>query len=125
MIQANELRIGNLLNYQTAEGDIVTVEVNLQLMQWLINDTKGFNLVHSPITLSEELLVKFGFEKIYKSQIHATYWIENLSYYFWHEKGNQYADCKGLQVNCVYIHQLQNLYFSLTGEELNIKNEQP
>jgi len=32
-----------------------------------------------------------------------------------------YESADGMDLNIKYVHQLQNLYFSLTGEELEIK----
>ena len=55
MIQANELRVGNLLNYQTAEGGVVTITTDFNAIQWATEDPKGFNLVHTPIPLTEEM----------------------------------------------------------------------
>lgn len=68
-------------------------------------------------------MLKFGFEKT----MAWTYYINlvgglNLVYYLG-EKGfsigfKNYSDFSNLE----YVHQLQNLYFALTGEELTIKN---
>ena len=124
MIQANELRIGNLIYWDIPEKLNVLHEVVgiRNGRPQTIPISLGNRIEeYSPIPLTEEILVKCGFEEVYKSPMHSTYWMERLSYYFWYEKGNQYADCKGLQVNCKHLHQLQNLYFALTGEELTIK----
>ena len=110
-MQASELRVGNWVNnneedYQITSATIAQLE-------------RGDSTV-SPIKITEEWLIRLGFEEVYKSPMHSTYWIENLSYYFWYQKGNQYADCKGLQVNCEYLHQLQNLYYAINGRELSV-----
>jgi hypothetical protein len=102
---ANELRIGNWVNYCNGKR-ILDAELFLQLLKY----TTPFD----PIPLTEEWLLKFGFvsnpyeDRYEKGTIHiecdktkgATYlWVENMP----HIK---------------YAHQLQNLYFALTGEEL-------
>ena len=73
----------------------------------------------SGIPLTEEWLLKFGFVQYlliwrYKGFTIASslnngygltgYCIENI-----------------FPINCLYVHQLQNLYFALTNEELTIK----
>ena len=120
MIQANELRIGNLLNYDTAEGDVVIATIDWQDLQWATEDPKGFNLVHSPIPLTEEWLVKFGFFEIkplvlIKRGLLFRDNIKNPCSELTLEVGN------GFRVTVQYLHQLQNLYFAITGEELEIK----
>ena len=76
--------------------------------------------VYEPIPITEDLLIKLGFEEVYKSPIHSTYFLDGLSYYFWYNDGRQYADFKGVQINCNYLHSMQNLHHSLTGKELEL-----
>ena len=57
----HDLKCGNILNYDTAEGEILPTVIDWQDLKWLTEDPKGFNLVHSPIPLTEELILKFGF----------------------------------------------------------------
>ena len=106
MIQANEIRVGNYLNYQTAEGDIMLTVIDWQDIKWISEDPKGFNLVHDPIPITEDWLLKLGFENSDPVLIQ-----------------NNYGDLIYLSdfLNTIYIHQLQNFYFALTGEELNLK----
>lgn len=78
----------------------------------------------SPIQLTEEWLLKFGFEWNKETK---TY--EHKDFYPWHVSKSINIDIQNWQVfNYVlkavanrkikYVHQLQNLYFALTGEEL-------
>jgi hypothetical protein len=70
------------------------------------------------IPLTEELLLKFGFELFYL----------DTPYQYGYQKNSMEVVCdksKGLNEISVidsphikYVHQLQNLYFALTGEEL-------
>jgi hypothetical protein len=68
-----------------------------------------------PIPLTEEWLLKFGFDKIdfqfIKNGI-KLFPIRDLYY-----RGNF-----PIKSDIKYVHQLQNLFFALTGEELTIKN---
>ena len=76
-----------------------------------------------PIPLTEEWLVKFGFEEIDGFLTLDLGSFSGARFIFW------YGDvlnlfCKSdmmLSKQIKYVHQLQNLYFALTGEELTIK----
>lgn len=77
-----------------------------------------------PIPLTEEWLVRFGFrfvERDYegynqfiKDSFESIYITEKNEFRYSSYKPCGYTDLK-------YVHQLQNLYFALTGEELTIK----
>ena len=127
MIHATELRIGNLVECANEIWEVESVSSSAinavhRPTENSFGEYSGFSVDQiKPIPLTEEWLLKFGFEQEYKSPMHSTYWIENLSYYFWHENKSQYANCKGLQIDCQFLHQLQNLYFALTGKELELK----
>lgn len=69
-----------------------------------------------PILLTEEWLLKFGFEK------DDTIWIKHPIYGLLEKNGRffiELGETGGIYIK--YVHQLQNLYFALTGEELTIK----
>lgn len=122
MIKSTELRIGNKL--QKENGEIFTVlrldntnDVLVEEQRGLL--TLGYNLLGIPLT--EQILLKAGFDKT----MAWTFAIElkgNLKLvYYLGEKGwsigfKNYSDFSDLK----YLHQLQNLYFALTGEELTI-----
>ena len=69
-----------------------------------------------PIELTEEWLIKFGHES---SFIPDLYEIGKLSFYI--DDGICWIDVFGDSIEIKYVHQLQNLYFALTGKELTIK----
>lgn len=74
-----------------------------------------------PIPLSPEILEKCGFE-----YDEITYSKDNCSVILAKGKGNLYSIfinwlTYGVVTEIEYLHQLQNLIFSLTGEELNFK----
>jgi hypothetical protein len=124
-MKANELRIGNWLQYGVHVVPVksihigivfkkevyIYVELNEKLNHYcvLIHDVK-------PIPITEEWLLKLGF-------------VSN-PYQDRYEKGRLHVECdqtKGeiyLWIQSMphikHVHQLQNLYFSLTGEELTI-----
>lgn len=139
MINANELRIGNLVI--TDDGKIVKVKnINNDGIngEW---DSEWATFYHKwlkGIPLTPEMLEKAGF-------IHETDWKDGyelpkgkyrqgniyISFgdtefglskgaYLWAELGS--PDDYGYHVTHFgHVHQLQNLYFALTGEELQIK----
>ena len=119
MVLANELRIGNLVYNENKQ--IVSVSAS----RIVLCDDK--RVKYQPIPLTEEWLVKFGF---YQSKS-AEY--EGLCAYNIPSWGrvviqdgtlqpDQYYFLDGLTQEIEYVHQLQNLYFALTGEELTFKN---
>ncbi|WP_131828098.1 hypothetical protein [Elizabethkingia anophelis] len=73
----------------------------------------------TPIHLTEEWLVKLGFEKS-DSLSNCTKTTNGYKFDF---AGGEvlYLDSVRLK-HIKYVHQLQNLYFALTGEELTIKS---
>ena len=113
MIKANELRIGNWVNDKIG---LVTIGENGKI---------NFADVYEPIPLTPEILEKCGFktnklqnlfkrvkEKTegMKSEIHLGDYYDERKYYY----------LVGLNIRIIYLHQLQNLYFALTNEELII-----
>ncbi len=111
MINANELRIGNLVkNYKGVE---TTATIST------INEAHKFK----GIKITEELLNRFGAYHV--NQI-SEFWEGDHVYIY--ELMIDGIDClfskngKCQQYNHIkYVHQLQNLYFAETGKELTIK----
>jgi hypothetical protein len=121
-MKVSELRIGN---YVEAEGKIGTVTT-------LAEDTisisvDGYASVPhdvDPIPLTEEWLLKLGFGM--ESPGFYSYGEEAMADYCYNmdEKTfHEYYPTSDMNciAKCEYVHQLQNLYFALTGEELTIK----
>jgi len=110
---ANELRIGNLILDE--EFDIIYT-VDLDFFHDLVSG--GFLMADLiPIPLTNEWLVKFGFEK----NETYTYLKKNKFIIDLNENMSNYYLCDiDIRVDIKHVHQLQNLYFALTGEELKI-----
>ena len=133
----HDLKCGNILNYDTAEGEILPTVIDWQDLKWLTEDPKGFNLVHSPIPLTEEWLLKFGFIK-QKSTYIKTYSKRNEKSKIWFSlrEASEHQDYNKLHfrepkkwwtfdnnyhsIKIEYVHQLQNLYCALTQTELQL-----
>jgi hypothetical protein len=125
MIKANELRIGNWVS--NGEKNF-TVDVNVLYDMAL----PGYEL--SPIPLDGEMVEKAGFIAEYVSKFAIKYGSKHsgrhdefgVNYYFpksfYSEEGGWFVRYYSENVKnpIKYLHQLQNLYFSLTGAELEI-----
>jgi hypothetical protein len=114
-MQATEFRIGNLVNYTTAEGDVLQNFIDWQDLKWLSEDEKGFNLVHSFIPLTESIFYDLGF------LIFALYNQRNLVFVRKTVKNGEIIFTI-FDREIKYVHELQNWYFLLTGEELILSN---
>lgn len=131
IIQANELRIGNLVYDR---GDKI-----LRIDYWERKDMIAQKVVVGgfvghpftedieflkPIPLTEEWLLKFGFEfgmkfqDFVKGKYKFTQLKNKILYGEFSEEGIFYFNTI---TKIKYLHQLQNLYFALTNEELTIK----
>lgn len=123
-MKATELRIGN---YIKNNGKIVEVDYLTPTSIGYENgkfSTSTFNsevMHYEPIPLTEEWLLKLGFEKITGCNVIENCYCKNGysvsfdkcgSISFW------VSDDKTIIIE--FIHTLQNLYFTLTGEELTI-----
>ena len=132
-LSATELRIGNLVTNKWSVGKYPFKIVSIGKTICHYFGHQKFSAKYEdlePIPLTEEWLLKFGFEKAKHSHgydcyikdgfdfdvvSHGRYWVLAIytdesctdSLYFAHGRFE-------------YVHQFQNLYFALTGEELTI-----
>jgi hypothetical protein len=138
-MKANELRIGNLIYgiYENIEdeaddtGNQIKEVVEFigydpwQNFFWVEGSINTeFYESFEPIPLTEEWLVKFGFEKLWYDdngmklpyyRLNKNDYVFDLDYEFCATRDDAgYIYLKS-------VHQLQNLYFALTGEELELK----
>lgn len=122
MIKANELRINNyvLLNTSSLCGpDFIPAQIH-EIKNISTNCGTEYELFnYDPIPLTPEILEKCGFdgnELNIKSTGHQACLSMNddKSVSLWVEGHYEFGKCK-------YLHQLQNLFVALTGEELNVK----
>ena len=138
MIESKELRINNIVYSNLEQKEVVLNGVNK------IHGMYGDSSFHSldgfkPIPITEEWLLEFGFTPTTCSD--KPIWSENyhdLTYYDLKLSKDKYTDLSLLSsyienenitvelfpyevFKYKYVHQLQNLYFALTNEELTIK----
>lgn len=132
-MKVNELRIGNwvLIPYQNSPIAIPAHETQVQGItifgEIQTNNTPEheglkthYNHV-SGIPLTEEWLLKFGFI----THDNHDYFIDissvcDIHSWFSVFKADDFYYIDAFDIKIRYVHQLQNLYFALTGEELEI-----
>ena len=134
-MKANDFAPRNLIyfNWVDKNGDVKNIiEIFGVTKQGIFVDSNrlpdyeniGFDDI-KPIPLTEDWLLKFGCKNIKDSEYYELNYIYKLRFFgrqvqyyiYW---GNHVMDKKLLRA-IKYVHQLQNLYFALTGNELKIK----
>ena len=106
-MKATELRIGNY--FEDIDGN--HCQVTLLTFRQLHGSPTAINLI-KPIPLTEEWLLKFGFIKSVVFYMKGAMNIEFI------DNGCLFGLDGEYEVFIQHVHQLQNLYFALTNEEL-------
>ena len=126
MLKANELRIGNIVSQNGFFGYVYSIESALPREEERFSDKEVITLFDNGLTtvpieeiisirLNERWLMRFGFkydEFISPMYRPKAYSISGMTLYKESE-----IFCYS-HIKLTYVHQLQNLYFALTGEEL-------
>lgn len=121
-LEAKSLRIGNLVRYsdKNETPSPIVIQVGIQDLILISESVKGCN--YEPIPLTEEWLLKCGFESDTIFGFNIKYKKGNFE--LWYSKQKNIFLVENLKIiKCEpkYLHQLQNLYFALTSTELIIK----
>lgn len=121
MIKANELRVGNWVANKNGLPYKIT-GFNIAHIEGTENNMSNFNTAAYPITITPEILEKCGFFNDTSLNIYIILKEENfISYKFEDDVFVPFDDFyHGFMPNIKYIHQLQNLYFALSGKELQV-----
>ena len=125
-MKTNELRIGNYLNGK--QGHVVVTEIRTNNSVKIHDNTSSFyvGICLTPIEITKEWLLKLGFEH---SNFYNNYKIKAGQYFnsvryddedceWCYNNDSSDAGCYYV-TSIKYVHELQNLYFALNGEELN------
>ena len=138
MVPINEVRIGNFLMFDFPNGSKVQYKI-----ERINNNFDGFKIIATindiqaekvhGIPLTNEWFAKFGFERINKQFQHnwilkpertgGYYSIQFAEDKFWLSNSEYDAWCYVIK-DIEYVHQLQNLYYVLAGEDLTIRELQ-
>lgn len=130
-LTASELRTGNLIQTDY-EGTMEVVNINSERLEYIDAKKPNYRAIGrfelafvKPIPLTEEWLLKFGFEKVSRTwrfilpvgicELGIRYSSANPSYY------SAFINEQFMTREIQYVHQLQNLFFAITNEELIIK----
>lgn len=128
-LNPKELRIGNLIASAAMKGIYSAVVV------MTADRVNGSNQkYYNPIPLTEDWLLEFGFTTDWndggKPVLRTEWKVKDLTVFYhtrgldkktaclWHDIGFE----TGVKIR--YVHQLQNLYFALTGRELELVNSE-
>lgn len=135
MIQANELRIGNLIKFSDCVYTRNASSKNLQneldngvdaIGISRIQEIRSYEVLTNgklytfnnidPVPLTDEILIKCGFSKNENTYYHELFICNNGTLRI---LADNYRTT-GKDVKIKSLHQLQNLYFALTGKELDL-----
>lgn len=136
MIDATQLRLGSLIDHN---GIQKIEEISGNRIGYVPKPCERFVTsispeLASPIPITEEILLKLGF--IFRPK-HGTYELPGFSIEFvpdaWeycpyqykaqlNEYGYEILNGRNKARPFVYIHELQNFYYALTGTELDVTN---
>ena len=107
-MEAKELRVGNLVFFPLKDIPALILRDMFEYQNGLANleDYRG-------IPLTEEWLFSFGFK--HYGQGEAIFCHKKIYLYY---RNNIFYFHKTIRFEILYVHQLQNLYFALTGLEL-------
>jgi len=132
MTQPNELRIGNLIFGISDRVEIVCGVLEKTVKTRLPKVSKIFSSKYQDVTgipITEEWLVKLGLEERYARGEWS--WSKCTEGFLWgsyteirntkNSKAIEGYVYHGDYPEIIYVHQLQNIYFSLTHQELKLK----
>lgn len=124
MLDAKDLRIGNYLNknLKSGNGRTLTDKIGCQDIVRIYQNTGSIN--YEPIELTEEWLLRFGFER---HELDNWFYLKIINDWTRLNININGSVCElsisnhGAVINVAYVHQLQNLYYALTQKELTLK----
>jgi hypothetical protein len=119
-MKANELRVGNIIQYHDKTikvTGIVNNTIYYSDSKYFDSNIGGYK-PFQPIPLTEDWLKRFGFEYFNEYSVGARWKLNNVTIRLSFNKIFCMNYGIGIYADCSNVHQLQNLYFALTGEEL-------
>jgi hypothetical protein len=125
-MKANELRIGNWVQYDGIPYQIESLtKVDAVVHSIDIFDFRNRSLGNAePIELTEDVLVKLGFEgEMYEFCLLADDFNITVNLIENRVEISFFGNCEAelcIKYNVKYLHELQNVYYCLTNEELEV-----
>lgn len=117
---SKELRIGNYYKcYCSTEGSegFFTIKLTEQILKDYLNGDSDYEYFE-PIPLTEDWIIKFGFK--YQS-LNNTLLLNGFLITWDYRNNFAYIKCFDSVISVTHVHQLQNIYFDLVCQELEIK----
>jgi hypothetical protein len=114
-LDSHEIRLGNTYKIEMGDGTYISDLINLEDLRDLLDDE--LDDFYQAMEISKKWLIKLGFEY---NEFEDLYQKDGFDvdiedgvycHFYLNEYGDWYKDID-------YVHQLENLYFALTGEEL-------
>lgn len=119
MVQKAELRIGNLIKANASFiGYLFVTEITNDVVHTDKGETLEFYQIQ-PVVLTPEVLINAGFVFGRKFCAEDFYDVKRKKDIFGDEVWEFKRNNESL-INVVHFHQLQNLYYALSGQELSI-----
>ncbi len=137
-MKANEVRIGNYYLYhifdvfdERKEWDEIN-QIDIEDLIWLSTPEGEVDTDYRPMPISEEWLLMLGFKEGYavysegfSIDVQETdFYLRPCFHggYYWGFNLKDKMDCEFYDVLPLkYVHELQNLYYALTGKELSLQ----
>jgi hypothetical protein len=121
MIDPRELRIGNYIywNIPKKNGVFHKVEAILESTLHTIPISLGKHKDYDPIPITEELLIKAGFNQEIKIGNAGEYRVYSFDFIVYNTSTGWWVFGWHLDQDIKGFHHLQNIVFDLSGKELN------
>jgi hypothetical protein len=113
-LDSHEIRLGNTYKIEMGDGTYKSDLINLEDLSNLLDDE--IDDFYQAMEIDELWLVRLGF--IYKGNFHncINYQLNGIDIWIYADNEIAFGQWK-----LKYVHQLENLYFALTGKELTYK----
>lgn len=130
-MEAKNFRIGNWISTEKGDKQVESIDETGIIDVETIDHDGFYYYNYQPIPISPEWLKRFGFVK----DNNGNYWIDLQTHYlelmpsngYWYPVYAQvpemsHEDEQRVSTNRIeFVHELQNLFFALTGNELEMK----
>jgi hypothetical protein len=123
-LDSHEIRLGNSYKIELGDGTYKIGLINLEDIENLLDDEIDY--FYQALEISEEWLIRFGFKSVLDMSYSFPKPYDNLELAYYgsingFKKGWVITKLFGFSNGIKYVHELENLYFALTGEELTYK----
>ena len=115
-MKANELRIGNYVSFNNFIQPQREVVVDGKFLLPFNKTNSEINNYYQPIPLTDYWLLNLGFEEEITCDVFPTFFRNKINV----NDRVVYVSEYGFLNHIKNVHQLQNLYYALIGEELTI-----